>query len=120
MTRAMPPVSVANRAAVLQQLDDLPGAVAAMTEALKLAPADQPMVLNSACYILALAGRPTEGLPYCEHALALAPDIAAIHDSYAAALERLNRCTEAQAQLAEARRLDPTSPDYRRTACAGK
>jgi Flp pilus assembly protein TadD len=105
-------ISHANRAGVLQELGDLPGALAANGQAMKLQP-DHPAVLNNACYMLALARRPAEGLPYCERAVAAAPDVAAVRHSYATALAALGRCAAAEAEMATARRIDGVSQAYR-------
>jgi tetratricopeptide (TPR) repeat protein len=102
----------ANRAAVLGKIGDYSGALAANAEAMKLQPS-HPAVLNTACYFLAKSGRPAEALPYCERAATAAPDVAPIHDSYAVALAGLGRCVEAEARRATARRLDPSSAEYR-------
>jgi tetratricopeptide (TPR) repeat protein len=115
--RALPArdwISYSNRAGILAELGDTSGALAANAEAMKLQPG-HPAPLNNACYILAGAGRAAEGLPYCEQAVAAAPDIAPIHDSYAAALAALGRCSEANTQLGIARTLDPASIEYKRT-----
>lgn len=113
-------IALANRAGVLDSLDDGPGAVADMDKALKLKP-DEPGVLNNACYTYTRAGRAAEGLAYCERVVAMVGDDAAVRESYASALEALGRCDEARTQLAEARRLDPTGVAYRRELkCAAK
>lgn len=121
--RALPAtdwISYSNRAAALNELGDVPGALAANREALKLAP-DHPGPLNNACYILAGAGRAAEGLPFCERAVKAAPGVAAVHDSYATALSALGRCKDAEAELALARKLDPSSVDYQRAlACVAR
>ena len=101
----------ANRATVLQLLGDLAAALETNQRALALEP-DQPPLLNSECYFLALARRASEALPYCERAIAAVPGVAAVRDSYATALAAAGRCTEADAQRREARRLDPSSVDY--------
>jgi tetratricopeptide (TPR) repeat protein len=107
----------ANRAATLTTVGDIEGALAANAQALSAAP-NEPAVLNNGCYLFAKAGRPAEGLPHCEKAVATAPQVAAVRESYATALEALGRCGEAQKQLDEARRLDPVSVAYqRKLAC---
>lgn len=112
-------ISHANRAGVLLELDDLPGAMAANDRAMALQPG-HPMVLNNACILLTKAGRPAEALAACDKALAAAPEVAAIHDSRADALVAAGKCAEAQAALATARRLDTSSAHYRRTlGCEG-
>jgi tetratricopeptide (TPR) repeat protein len=113
-------VSWANRAGVLEQIGDLDGALRASGEALRLEPA-HPAVLNNHCYILFRADRAAEALPYCERAVAGAPDVAAVRHSLAATLAALGRCDAARAELAEARRLDPVSAEYREElACAAR
>lgn len=113
-------ISHANRASVLSDLDDVPGALEAQALALKAQP-DHPMVLNTGCVLLVKARRADEALAYCERAVKVAPETGAVHDSHADALAALGRCGEAQAALATARGLDPASVHYRRTlACAAK
>jgi len=99
-------------ALVLEQLGDFEGALEASLVAVKAEPT-HPGYLNNHCYILVRAGRPAEGLPYCEKAVQGAPDIAPIQHSLAAALAGIGRCSEAEAALAEARRLDPATVLYR-------
>lgn len=113
-------ISHANRAAVLIQLEDLPGALAANEKAMTLQPG-HPAVLNNACIILTKTGRPAEALTSCEKAITAAPDVAAIHDSHADALAAVGKCVEAEAVLATARRLDPSSAHYQRAlVCKGR
>ncbi|MCR5878439.1 tetratricopeptide repeat protein [Phenylobacterium sp. J367] len=110
-------ISHANRASVLADLGDYEAAAAESAKALAIEP-NHPGLLNNVCYMQAKAGRPADGLPYCERAIAAAPDFAGLRDSYATALAGLGRCREAEVQMAEARRLDPVSIEYRRTlAC---
>lgn len=112
-------ISHANRAAVLTELEEFEGALAANDKAMSLA-GDHPQVLNTACYLKAKVNRVAEGLGDCQRAVAAAPEVAAIRDSYATALAALGRCREAEQQMSEARRLDPASVTYRRRlACAG-
>jgi predicted Zn-dependent protease len=59
--------------------------------------------------------RASEALPQCKTAVDLAPEHAALRDSYADALAALGRCKEAQSELATARRLDPAATIYQRT-----
>lgn len=103
----------ANRAAVLEQMDDLPAAVKANLEALKLAPT-HPAVLNNHCYILTRSGDAKSALPYCQKALEAAPDQAAVHHSYASALAGAGQCAQANTELEAARRLDPSSATYKK------
>lgn len=113
-------ISYANRAAVLSDIGRYREALAANAEAMKSEPG-HPALLNNVCLILTKTGRAAEGLPSCEKALELAPQIAALHDTHADALAALGRCPEAQAALATARRLDPASTDYRRAlACQAR
>lgn len=99
-------------ALVLEQLGDFDGALEASLVAVKAAPTS-PAYLNNHCYILVRAGRPAEGLPFCEKAVQGAPEIAAIRHSLATALAGAGRCPEAEAALTEARRLDPATVLYR-------
>lgn len=106
-------------ALVLEQLGDLEGALAASLVAVKAQPANAGY-LNNHCYILVRAGRAAEGLPFCEKAVQGAPDVAAVRHSLAAALAGAGRCAEAEAALAEARRLDPATVLYRQAIeCSG-
>lgn len=106
-------ISHANRAGVLMELEDYPGAEAANAEAMRSEP-NHPAILNNACYLLTKTGRAAEGLAFCVRAVETAPEIAAIHDSYATALAALGRCDQAEAELAKARQLDTASVEYRR------
>lgn len=98
-------------ALVLEQLGDLEGALEASLMTVKAEPTN-PGYLNNHCYILVRAGRPAEGLPYCEKAVQGAPQVAAVRHSLAAALAGVGRCEEAEAALTEARRLDPATALY--------
>lgn len=100
-----------NRAAVLQQIGDLPGALTASERAIRLAP-NEPGALNNHCYILALNNRAAEGVPYCERAVAALPQIAGIRHSLAFALAGAGQCVRAREELARVRQLDPLSPEY--------
>lgn len=121
--RALPVKDVAGYAAlalVLEQLGDLEGALEASLVAVKADPA-YPGYLNNHCYILVRAGRAAEGLPYCEKAVQGAPEIAPLHHSLAAALAGAGRCAEAEAALAEARRLEPATVLYQQPlACTAQ
>lgn len=112
--------AMSNRAAVLMDLGDFPAAIAESKRAVDLEPGD-PGFQNNHCYILTEAGQPGAGLPYCERAVALVPEIGAVRHSYATALAGLGRCADAERQLAEARRLNPDSALYREPmVCAPK
>jgi Flp pilus assembly protein TadD len=102
----------ANRAAVLEQIGELSSALTMNEQALLMQP-DHPAVLNNHCYILTRANRAEEALPFCERAVRSAPGIGAVHHSLAAALALLGRCNSAEQALAEARRLDPATVEYR-------
>jgi tetratricopeptide (TPR) repeat protein len=105
-------VSLTQRANTLSLLGEHAAAVADSKRAVDLQPGE-PMLQNNHCYTLVEAGRAVEGLPYCERAAALAPDQPPVRHSYAAALASLGRCADAEAQLAHARRLDPSAALYR-------
>lgn len=108
----------ATLALVLEQLGDLDGALEASLAAIKGAPTNAGY-LNNHCYILVRAGRPAEGLPFCEKAVQGAPDAAPIRHSLAAALAGAGRCPEAEAALDEARRLEPATVLYQQPiACS--
>lgn len=104
-------ISMSNRASVLQEIGDNVGALEFSARAVAAAP-DEPAALNNHCYILLQVGRAAEGLPFCERAVARAPTAAPARHSLAEVLAALGRCGEAQAQLAEARRLDPATASY--------
>ena len=107
-------------ALVLEQLGDFDGALEASLVAVKAAPTDAGY-LNNHCYILVRAGRPAEGLPFCEKAVQGAPEIGAVRHSLAAALAGAGRCEEAEAALAEARRLEPATVLYQQPiACTAQ
>jgi Flp pilus assembly protein TadD len=118
--RAIPPDGWAgwtNRASVLNDLGERDAALTASEEALKLN-STHPGVLNNHCYILTMKGDAAAALPYCDRAVAAAPDEGAVHHSRATALAAAGRCADAEAALATARRLDPSSATYRETlAC---
>lgn len=107
-------VTYANRAAVLIDVDRYDEALAANVEAMKSEPG-HPVLLNNLCVAMTKMKRPGEALPNCQKAVELAPQQAAPHDSYADALAALGRCKEAEAELAVARRLDPSATVYQRT-----
>ncbi|WP_395945714.1 hypothetical protein [Brevundimonas sp.] len=107
-------IALTNRAGLLARLGDYPAAIADSERALALTP-DEPGLKNNHCYTLFQAGRAAEGLPYCEAAVAALPAIAPIRHSYAEVLAALGRCDEADAQMAEARRLDPSGVAYARS-----
>lgn len=100
------------RAVVLAEIGDRAAAVSASERALAMAP-EEPGLMNNHCYVMVLVGRPADGLPYCQRAVAALPDVAPIRHSLAAALAAVGRCTEAEAELAQARRLEPVSALYR-------
>jgi tetratricopeptide (TPR) repeat protein len=103
---------LSNRAGALEQLGEFDAALVDSKRAVDLQPGD-PGALNNHCYILIRAGQAERGLPYCERAVALVPEIAPVRHSYASALAALGRCRDADHQLAEARRLDPSGALYR-------
>lgn len=112
--------SVARKASLLEELDDLPGALAAGARVVALQP-DNPALLNNHCYALTRAGRSSEALAFCERALALAPETAPIHDSYAVALAGVGDCARARTERETAARLDPSSSDYKKpVACTAR
>lgn len=104
--------ALAQRAVLLDQLEDFSGALAASEKLIKLMP-DDPNLQNNHCYALVRAERAAEGLPYCEAAAASLPEVSHVRHSYASALAALGRCADAERQLAEARRLDPAAALYR-------
>lgn len=100
------------RAVVLAEIGDRTAAVSASERALAMAP-EEPGVMNNHCYVMVLVGRPADGLPYCQRAVAALPDVAPIRHSLAEALAGVGRCADAEAELAQARRLEPVSALYR-------
>lgn len=108
------PDEIAMRAGVLTDIGQYAEARQASDRALELLP-DDPYVMNTHCYLLSLTGHAAEGVPYCESAAALAPDLAPVRHSLATALAGAGRCEESAAALAEARRLEPSSVLYRQT-----
>lgn len=111
-------VALTNRAGMLNGLGEHEAAVADSRRALALLPTELG-VLNNHCFVLAEAGLGAEGLPQCQAAVAAAPDVAGVRHSYATALAALGRCPDAERELAEARRLDPSSAEYAKPlACA--
>ena len=121
--RALPVKDIdgyATLALVLEQLGDFEGALEASLVAVKAEPANYGY-LNNHCYILVRAGRAAEGLPFCEKAVQGAPEIAPLRHSLAAALAGAGRCAEAEAALAEARRLEPETVLYQQPlACEAR
>jgi tetratricopeptide (TPR) repeat protein len=111
-------VSYSNRSAVFDQIHDLPNALEMNQRALALAP-NEAEPLNNQCYILFELHRGQEALAYCQRAVAAAPQVAAIRHSYASVLAQLGRCAEAGRELANARRLDPSSIEYRQQLQCG-
>ncbi len=113
-------ISWANRAAVMLEIGDNQAALRANNEAIRLEPS-HPGVLNNQCYILVKLNRAEEALPHCLGARAGAPNIAAVRHSVASAYAALGRCREAEAELGEARRLDPVTEEYRQPiACTAR
>ncbi|MFN3558241.1 MAG: tetratricopeptide repeat protein [Brevundimonas sp.] len=113
-------MTLSQRANTLTQLGEHAAAVADSKRAVDLQPAE-PMLQNNHCYTLVEAGRAGEGLPYCERAIALVPEVAPVRHSYAAALAALGQCAAADRQLAEARRIEPEATLYREAlACTPK
>ena len=112
--------ALTNRATVLMELGEFPAAIADSKRAVDMAP-EEAGLQNNHCYVLTMAGQPGAALPYCERAVALLPEAAPIRHSYAAVLAGLGRCEDAERQLADARRLDPSSALYREPlACTPK
>ena len=109
--------SLARKAALLEELDDLPGSLEAGAKVVALQP-ENPAVLNNHCFALTRAGRAREALGFCERALVLAPDAAAVHDSYAEALAGAGQCSRARSEREAASQMDPSSANYKKpVAC---
>jgi len=106
-------VSIARRAAVMEEIGDFASAISLNEQALSMQPG-HPMLANNHCYILTRAGRAAEGLPFCEKAVAGAPDEASVRHSYAAALAAAGKCERSRHELGVAQRLDPVSAEYRK------
>lgn len=108
-------ITLSQRAGVLTELGEHEAAVAASKAALDLKPQDG-LTQNNHCYALVEAGRAAEALPYCERAVAALPESAPVRHSLATVLAKLGRCSDAEAQLVIARRLEPANSLYRETA----
>lgn len=106
-------VSMARRASVFGQLGDFSTAVE-LSERSMTTQSNNPMLQNNHCYILTRAGRATEAISYCERAARALPEAGAVRHSLASALAGAGQCVRAEAELSEARRLDPVSVDYRK------
>lgn len=100
------------RASALTMTGDHTAAAISSAEALRLEP-ENPMSQNNHCYTLTRAGRAAEGLPFCEYAVARAPDVAAVRHSYATTLAAVGQCDAANVQNREARRLEPETELYK-------
>jgi tetratricopeptide (TPR) repeat protein len=100
--------SLAIRAGTLEALDELEAALIVSERVIALQPND-PRVQNNHCYLLARSQRAAEGLPHCELAVTQAPEMAPFRHSYASALAGVGQCQRAEAEIAEAARLDPVS-----------
>lgn len=108
------------RANALSLIGEHSAAVADSKKAVELQPGD-PMLMNNHCYTLVEAGQAAQGLPWCERAVAALPESSHVRHSYAAALAGVGRCADYERQLAEARRIDPSSALYREPiACRAK
>lgn len=105
-------VGHAQRASILDELGDFDGALDHNARAMAGNP-DHPGLLNNHCYYLSHAGRGTEAIGFCLSAIKMVPEEPAFRESYATALALLGRCAEAEAEMATARRLDPSSVLYR-------
>lgn len=106
-------MSLAHRGALFAELGDLPGALEANAAALKAQPG-HPGLLNNQCYFLTLSDRAVDALPFCQSAMAAAPEEPAIRHSLAVALAKLGLCADAGTELERARSLDPVSVEYRK------
>jgi tetratricopeptide (TPR) repeat protein len=112
--------SLTTRANALSLIGEHSAAVADSKKAVELQP-DDPMLMNNHCYTLVEAGQAAQGLTWCERAAAALPESPHVRHSYAAALAGVGRCADSERQLAEARRLDPSSALYREPiACRAK
>jgi Flp pilus assembly protein TadD len=104
-------VSWVNRGSVMLEIGRFDSALIANSEAMRLEPS-HPAVLSNQCYILVKLNRASEALPHCLAARAAAPEVAVVRHSAASAFAALGRCEEAQAELGEARRIDPVTQEY--------
>lgn len=100
--------SLAIRAGTLEALDELEPALTISERVIALQPND-PRVQNNHCYLLVRLQRAAEALPHCELAVTQAPAMAPFRHSYASALAGVGQCERAEAEIAEAARLDPVS-----------
>lgn len=100
-----------NRASILTEIGEYETAIPYAEQAY-LAQPDQPIVLNTKCYLLAKTNRAAEGISYCEKALQILPGEAAILHSYAFALAKNGQCLESQNALQKANKLQPLVITY--------
>lgn len=113
-------VGYANRSAVLLEVGDPQAALTMNTRALELAP-NEPAALNNHCYIMFTLQRAADALPYCQRAVAGAPQVGAAHHSLASVFAALGRCADSEREIGEARRLDPATVEYQRPiACTAR
>lgn len=104
-------IDVLNRSTIFLDIERYDMALTLAREAVNQQP-NHPATHNNVCYILALMDRGEDALPSCEQAMALAPNNAAIIDSYAVALSNAGRCEEAVEARLWTRRLEPSNTGY--------
>lgn len=101
--------AAALRAAVRLANRDVPGALAAVEEGLKVSPGSA-VALRAKARCHELAGRPAEALAALDAAIALRPGWAALHADRGAVYLRNRQVKEARKALVEAKRRDADDP----------
>jgi tetratricopeptide (TPR) repeat protein len=105
-----------DRAIALERLGRLSEALAACEAAIKLEPGYAEAHLNSAS-ILHECRRTNEAIAVCRRGLALRGDLPMAWSNLGNYLIALNKTAEALAAFREARRLEPTSPEFAFNEC---
>lgn len=99
-------IDASNRASILINIGRIEQAEPFEKLAFQAQP-DHPMALNTRCYLYALTDRAAAGLGFCEKALQILPDEAALLHSYAFALAKNHQCSKSQSTLEQASKLQP-------------
>lgn len=110
-TPATDEFDLANQAAVLTEVGEYEAAISLSEELVDAMP-NSAGVQNNHCYLLSLTKKPAEALPFCERAVELAQENAAVRHSFASVLASLGRCQEAAIALQVAHTLEPSAVLY--------